>query len=304
MHLDIFDKPAERRWFNRLPGGAGVTKRFRFEAADMEAFKAEAKVGLLATVNPDGLPHVTLITSMQAKDPTRLVWGQFSEGASKVHVKQNPRTGFLILSLDRKLWRGKALWTHLETEGEDYEMYNRKPMFRYNAYFGIHTVHFMNLVETCGRETLPLVRIVLASLATKAAKAGARSAGRDPVLKPWAEGLFNRMDALKFLGYVDDDGFPSLIPLLPCQAAGPRRLAFSPLAYGEETARIKEGTQVAVFALSMQMEDVLVRGAFVGYERVRLQRLGVIDLEWVYNSMPPVPGQIYPPIELKPVVNF
>jgi hypothetical protein len=30
----------------------------------------------------------------------------------------------------------------------------------------------------------------------------------------------------------------------------------------------------------------------------------MIDLEWVYNSMPPVPGQIYPPTELEPVVNF
>jgi hypothetical protein len=69
-------------------------------------------------------------------------------------------------------------------------------------------------------------------------------------------------------------------------------------------AAIKEGTQVAVFGMSMQMEDVLVRGTFLGYDRVRFQRLGVIDLEWVYNSMPPTPGQIYPPVELKPVVNF
>jgi hypothetical protein len=270
----------------------------------MEAFEAEAKVGLLATVNPEGLPHISLITSMQAKDPARLVWGQFAEGLSKVHVRENPHTGFLIMTLDKNLWRGKALWTHAETEGEDYEMYNQKPMFRYNAYFGIHTVHFMDLVETCGKEGLPLGRIAMASLATKAAKAGAGSPEAERILKPWAEGLFNRMDALKFITYVDDAGFPTIVPVIQCQAAGSRRLAFSPLAYGEELAAIKAGTQVAVFALSMQMEDVLVRGTFLGYDRVRLQRLGVIELEWVYNSMPPTPGQIYPPIELKPVVNF
>jgi hypothetical protein len=56
--------------------------------------------------------------------------------------------------------------------------------------------------------------------------------------------------------------------------------------------------------MTMQMEDVLARGTCLGYDRVRLQRLGVIELEWVYNSMPPTPGQIYPPVELKPVVNF
>jgi len=281
-----------------------VTKTDRFETADMKAFETEAKVGLLATVNPDGLPHITLITSMQAKGPTQLIWGQFSEGLSKVHVKQTPQTGFLIMTLDKNLWRGKALWTHLETEGEDYETYNQKPMFRYNAYFGIHTVHSMNLVETYGRERLPLARVVLAWLATRAARAGARAPEKDPVMKPWAQGLFNRMDTLKFIGYVGDGGFPTLIPVIQCQAAGPRRLAFSPLPYREELAAIKEGTQVAVFGMSMQMEDVLVRGTFLGYDRVRFQRLGVIDLEWVYNSMPPTPGQIYPPVELKPVVNF
>lgn len=281
-----------------------MKKLDRFESADMGAFEAEAKVGLLATVNPEGLPHISLIASMQAKDPTQLIWGQFSEGRSKVHVRQNPHVGFLIMTLDRNLWRGKALWTHGETEGEDYEMYNQKPMFRYNAYFGIHTVHFMDLVETYGKEGLPLSRIVMASLATKAAKDGAKSPEVEPILKPWAKGLFNRMDTLKFIGYVDEEGFPTIVPVIQCQAAGSRRLAFSPLAYGDELAAIKQGMQVAVFGMSMQMEDVLVRGTFLGYDRVRFQRLGVIELEWVYNSMPPTPGQIYPPVELKPVVNF
>jgi hypothetical protein len=275
-----------------------------FDAADMGAFEAEAKVGLLATVNPEGLPHISLIASMQAKDPTRLIWGQFSEGLSKLHVKENPRVGFLIMTLDRDLWRGKALWTHGETEGEDYEMYNQKPMFRYNAYFGIHTVHFMDLVETYGKEGLPLGRIVMASLATKAAKDGAKSPEAGRILKPWAEGLFNRLDTLKFIGYVDEEGFPTIVPVIQCQAAGSRRLVFSPLAYADELALIEQGMQVAVFGLTMQMEDVLVRGTFLGYDRVRLQRLGVIELEWVYNSMPPTPGQVYPPVELKPVVNF
>jgi len=202
-----------------------VNKTDRFESADMGAFEAEAKVGLLATVSPEGLPHISLIASMQAKDPTQLIWGQFSEGRSKVHVKENPHVGFLIMTLDRNLWRGKALWTHVETEGEDYEMYNQKPMFRYNAYFGIHTVHFMDLVETYGKEGLPLARIVMASLATKAAKDGAKFPEDERILKPWAEGLFNRLDTLKFIGYVDEEGFPTIVPVIQCQAAGSRRLA-------------------------------------------------------------------------------
>jgi hypothetical protein len=33
-------------------------------------------------------------------------------------------------------------------------------------------------------------------------------------------------------------------------------------------------------------------------------RAGVVQVDWVYNPMPPVPGQVYPPLELKPVVEF
>jgi hypothetical protein len=75
-------------------------------------------------VNPEGLPHMTLITALQAKTPTHLIWCQFSEGKSKENVKGNPRTGFLTMTLDRRLWRGKAVWTHELRNGEDFDMFN------------------------------------------------------------------------------------------------------------------------------------------------------------------------------------
>lgn len=276
----------------------------RFDEHDLKEFEPEAKVGLISTVNPEGLPHVTLITALQAKTPQQLIWGQFSDGLSKKHVKTNPKTGFLIMTLSRSLWRGKAVWTHEMTHGEDYEMYNLKPMFRYNAYFGIHTVHYMDLVETCGRESLPLVKIVLASLLTKLAKSPASSDARDRILKPWAEGLFNRLDSLKFLSFIGVEGFPVIIPLIQCQAADSTRLVFSPLAYTNELDVLEKGMPIAVFGLTMDMEDVLVRGVFAGFTTYRMTKLGVVDIDWVYNSMPPVHGQIYPEVEIKSVVDF
>jgi hypothetical protein len=281
-----------------------MTTRTAFDQKDLKAFEPEAKVGLLATINPEGLPHITLITSIQAKTPTQLIWGQFSEGLSKQHVKKNPDTGFLILTMDKQIWRGKARWTHEEKQGDDYEMFNNKPMFRYNAYFGIHTVHYMDLVETYGRESIPTGNIIRASLITKLAKAKAKTAIKDRILKPWAQGLFNRLNALKFISYVGDDNFPMIIPLIPCQSSDSRRLVFSPLAYKEELTCIQSKKKVAVFGLTMQMEDILIRGTFLGFDRYRGILLGSIDIEWVYNSMPPKHGQIYPIEEIRPVVNF
>ncbi len=275
-----------------------------FDEKDMPEFEPEAKVGLIATVNPQGKPHVTLITALQAKTPLTVIWGQFSDGKSKEHVRNNPKTAFLIMTMDRHLWRGKAVWTHAQRHGADYEMFNTKPMFRYNAYLGIHTVHYMDLKETYGRESLPLAGIALSSLLTKVAKSSAKTGVADNILKPWGQGLFDRLDTIKFISYIGRNGFPEIIPLIQCQAADSRRLAFSPLAYAAELTAIDPGTTVAVFGLTMDMEDILVRGEYTGTRKYRGLSLGVVDIDWVYNSMPPLHGQIYPETTLKPVVNF
>ena len=59
-----------------------------------------------------------------------------------------------------------------------------------------------------------------------------------------------------------------------------------------------------MFGLTMDMEDVLVRGDFAGFARSRGVRVGRVEVDFVYNSMPPVPGRIYPPVELEPVTVF
>jgi hypothetical protein len=273
------------------------------EEQAIAAFEPEAKIGLVATVNPDGLPHVTMISSLRAKTARQLMFGQFSEGLSKKHVRENPKTGWLVLTMDKKLWRGKARWTHaLHQTGEDHAAYNDAPMFRYNAYFGIHTVHYLDLVETYGREKLPLLSIGLAQLLTMAGRTA--PAEQDRVMIPWAERLFNRLSAVKFLTYVGEDGFPVIIPLIQAGSEGSRRIVFSTAAYGQELATLEPGTKTAVFALTMDMEDVLVRGDFQGFQRSRGARVGRIELDWVYNSMPPKQGQVYPMPPLTPVKEF
>ncbi|MGK5093888.1 hypothetical protein WDW89_17980 [Deltaproteobacteria bacterium TL4] len=314
-----------------------MNKQFSFKTEDLKSFEPDAKVGLLATVSPDELPHITLITSLQAKTPSQLMFAQFIEGVSKEYVQHNPKTGFLIMSLDRKLWRGKARWTHLKKEGEDYQLFNNKPMFRYNTYFGIHTVHYLDLVETYGKEDLPLLKILSSALVTKSNKAYAmttldlprplqqplnalnslldsfplspvtrltQSLFKESILKPWAQGLFNKLTALKFISFLDHEGFPVLVPLFQCQAADSRRLVFSPFAYENELRLLKKETPVAVFGLTMNMESILVRGIFQGFKSYAATNLGAIDIDWVYNSMPPKQGQVYPSVPIKAVVDF
>jgi hypothetical protein len=240
-----------------------------------------------------------------ASGPGQVTLGEFSKGKSKEYLPINPDVAFFVLTMDRKIWRGRATWTHFQKEGPEYEAYNDIPMFRYNAYFGINTVHYLDLKETSGRTSLPLVRIILSTLLTRMIKGKFKTGKTAQVLKPFAErGIFNNLSALKFISWIGEDGLPRLIPVVQCQAADSGRLVFFCFPFGKELAAIPDGTPVAVFALTMVMENVLIRGKFIRKKKILGLPMAAVDIDWVYNSMPPCHGQIYPEIPLEPVTTF
>jgi hypothetical protein len=275
-----------------------------FSPEDIQATQPALKIGLLATVTPEWLPHVTLISSLMACGPKQMSFGQFTEGLSKGFIRQNPKAGFLIMSLDKHLWRGKATFTHTVKEGPEYDYYNNVPMFRYNAYFGIHTVYYLDLLLQTGRTALPMNRIVFAAVQSMLGRSLGRKPGGEAVLNSWTRAFLNKLDNLKFLSYVDKDGYPVVIPAIQAQSLDAGHVLFSTAVYGDELAAIPAGASLALFGMSLSMEDVLMRGTYRGISRVGGVRAGVVALDWVYNSMPPVAGQIYPPVELRPVKEF
>ncbi len=276
-----------------------MTTHTTFTATEIEAFAPEAKVGLLATVTPEGLPHVTLISTLRAAGERTLTWGQFCEGESKANVRRDPRVGWLVMTLDRQLWRGRADWTGTRREGPDFELYNHQPMFRYNAYFGIHTVHYMELVDHGGREGLSIPRIAVGSILALASRPFHKCGGGERILKPWAEQVLARPAAMKFLCYVGEDGYPAIVPMVPCVAADSRRLLWVPTVHRRALLDLREGTPVAIYAATMEMESVLIRGTYLGTRRRPGWRVGTLDIDYVYNTMPPKFGQIYPPVPLR-----
>jgi hypothetical protein len=278
--------------------------KYEFNQDDIKAFEPENKIGLLATVNEQNQAHITLITTLQAKNATELIWGQFSEGRSKANIKKNPKTAFLIMNLERKLWRGNAVWTQERKEGEEYIHFNKLPMWRYNSYFGIHTAHYMQLKETTEQQDLPVAKIAYSAILTKLAKSAASAKPAMRIMNNWTEAFFNKLDTLKFLSYISYNGFPVLIPLLQCQAADSTRLVFNTQAYKDELLKLKKNAELTVFALSLDMKDVLVRGKFLGFRKQRGINLGSIDINWVYNPMPPVSGQIYPEQKMETILDF
>ncbi len=275
-----------------------------FTEEDIIGTQPAMKVGLLASVSANGLPHVTLLSSLMACGPTAMCFGQFTEGMSKKHILENPKVGFLIMSLDKALWRGKATYTHNLKKGQEYNFYNNIPMFRYNAYFGVHTVYYMDLVVQTGKAPLPMNKIIFAAVQTMQARILGSKSDANPVLNHWTRAFVDKIDNLKFLSYVGEDGYPIIVPAIQTQSLDSQCILFSTSVYTEELVAIPTGVPLAVFSMALTMEDVLMRGKYKGISRVGGVIVGEVEIDWVYNPMPPVPGQIYPPVEIKPITQY
>ncbi len=83
------------------------------------------------------------------------------------------------MSLDKNCGGVKPLLHTLPEEGQEYDFYNNIPMFRYNAYFGIHTVYYMDLVVHTGKAPLPMNKVIFAAIQTMLARSlGRKSMGK------------------------------------------------------------------------------------------------------------------------------
>lgn len=255
---------------------------------DIKEFAKTIKVGLVATVDDSGDPHITILSTLMAKTEDRLMFGEFITGLSKDYIMKNNKSGFLIMSLEKQFWNGRMNWTDKTTEGEDYIMYNMQPKYRYNSYFGIHTVHYLDLVDISEKKALDMLGIITNALKVLFRK-GKYKGGRD-VLKPWAYGLMKKIDTLKFISYIDSEGYPRIIPIIQAQAASSDVIVIADKPYRQELAEIKPKSRVAVFGLNLDMENVLIKGVFSGFEK----GLATVEIDRVYNSMPPKMGYIFP----------
>jgi hypothetical protein len=279
----------------------------RFTASDIEKTAPLEKIGIIATQTSEGQPHITFINSLMALDETTMTLGQFIRGNSKYHMQKNPKVSFFILSvLTKKTWTGKILWTKKMSQGPELEIYKEKPLQRYNSYFPIHRVHYFDLVETTPAP-LPLFKMIGSTLVTLLARLKySRQKNRPllPILKPYGENLFKSPFTMKFISFLGRDGFPCLIPFVQCMTIHSGRIVFYARALGKHRHQIHGNMEIAVFCLKTTLESVLVRGKFTGYHSFFGMKMGQIDIDWVYNSMPPNADQIYPEKILEPVTSF
>mgnify|MGYP001201337431 FL=1 len=273
-----------------------------FTADDITALSPEGKIAVVCTTDSEGRPHLTMLSSLLALSENEMALGEFCVGLSKSRMQERKDVGFFIMTLDRRIWGGSARWTGLTKEGPVYRQFNEKPMFRYNSYFGINTVHFFDLVSLDRRGTLPLARTAVGVSASLPLRLGGL-AGRGGAMTPWTRKFLARPDVLKFAGFVSGDGTLTVEPVLEATSFGSGHVLVPEFPWSNTLRSIRPGAPVAILGLSMNMEMVLVRGPYQPH-RIPGGGISSIEVDFVYNSMPPCHGQIFPRVPLESVSDF
>jgi hypothetical protein len=272
-----------------------------FEEQCEAQFASDTKIGLLASVSPEGYPHVALITTITYKTKKSFMWGQFSSGLFKDYLQNNPKTGFLVVSLDQRWWTGKSLHTGSVIKGDDFVFFNNKPTYRYNAYYGIGVVHYHDLVDVSKGEAFNMEGII--GGVTQAMQMAPAVAGPDPAQKmpPFGLTLAAGQDTMKFIAYVDSDGFPRIIPAFQSIPTDTGRFVTAHDPYGELLEKIPAGAKAALYMVNLSCQGLLVQGKWSGFKEINGFQGSVLEIDKVYNPNLPLCRYIYPPEEI-PVV--
>jgi hypothetical protein len=259
--------------------GDVVNTKDSFSSSDVEELQSKTKIGLLATISQGGFPHISLVPTITITSREIVMLQSLHPNLVNEHLQALQKMGFLILTTDKFMWRGKALYVG-EKKVEDTS--NIPSVSKTDTWLAVE----VQVVETHGKERLRLLPIVVSSLLTKLASSGLRSTMGEPILEPWAQKLFNKADSLKFASYITDTGYPIIVPLFHGLARDAQAIDFTLHVYQGELASLKSSQKIALFTLATDLEQILVRGTFQGYTRNRLIRLGTIHLEWIQKLVP------------------
>lgn len=256
----------------------------------------EVMVKLISTIDPRNWPHITLISSNRVISEEKIVWGEFTKGLSKEYVQKNPKQGLFYMTAETpfKFIQVKADFSHTETEGEDMETFNKSDFMRYFTYVTIYKVYYNNIVAATPIRELPFGGI--SRKITKEIIKSAKTELDEKKLNVIGYKLFTNPIGIRALSYIDpSDGYPIIIPHLQLQAVDHNRLYFPLTALKEDLSEIPVNSKVAVFAANFDMASQVVKGTFTGIHEAGEIEYGLIDIDEIYNSSPPITGVIYPP---------
>lgn len=262
-------------------------------------------VKLLATVDDNGWPHLTFIAANKAKTQNQIVWGQFLHGKSKKFIQDRPKHGYLFMTIKMpfKMIQIKADFSHILKNGEDLDFWNSRDM-RYSTTMNVWRAFYSNIYKNSPIQTVSLGKLLKGIIFTLLAKGATRNKNAEERLNTFGKQIFSGAMNPKFIAFLDPaDNYPIIVPCFQALAADDTKLVFSPTLFKKHLEYIPKGSKIAVFGMTMDFNAQVIKGTFYGFKKYRGINLGEISIEQIYNSPPPLPGYIYPKLEVLPEIT-
>ena len=261
--------------------------------AAMAVYQQEQVAKFLATASADGVPNVALIVSQMPVEPCKVVFGEFMMVKTRANLDENSRVASIAISEKLEMAGFKGEVTGWTTTGSYIDIINSIPFFRYNAYAGIHKVAAVEI-----RKLLPLPEKVsmarvggeFVAMRTRGRLGHGANVGGVTVPEPVRE-KFDGIMSIKVLAFCDDDGYPNVVPAFGIMFRTPGELRFKVSQYNSAIEGLATPGKVALNVLTLDLMTYQVKGTLLRFEKHAGLKTGVIRVEEVYSSMPPLIGE-------------
>lgn len=254
----------------------------------LEALRGAMTPKFLATRSSDGVPNVVPCVSLLPADdrPDTLFFGNFLLRKSIRNLLSDCRVGVMVITPDLQGWILKGDFLEFQRTGPYVDQQMNSGLLRYNAYTGIRNAGLLQVHSVVGDFKISKLQVALDFLRARLISGGGSANG--PEINSVAVPLpvrreFARMAAVKVLAWIDEDGYPFLVPALSLQPRGEHALvgwlgsARLPSPAGGVTAASNILTFDAVSYQAKGRWDSSGRG-------------GKLTVQEVYAGGPPIPG--------------
>lgn len=249
-----------------------------------------------ATVDENGVPNVVPLLSAVAADEETIIFSKLMVWKTARNYEANRRITINSLGYGFKSWTVKGEFIEYQTKGEYVDFFQGQPYNRYNAYMGVNKVGVIKIREVYEPWPLSLVTSLWKYANLKGMSSNSGPAG-EQIIPDQVTDKFNRALALKYMAYIEDDGYPFLAPDFTIRLSKNGKLVFAPFPPGHPLGAMKEGMKAAAVVLAGGPVAYQVKGTYKGIQKEGESGAGVVAVEQVFTASPPVPGKRVVPRE-------
>lgn len=257
-----------------------------------ELFAEEMAAKFLATVDEEGRPNVALIVTLQPPPDgreDRLVFGEFLMWKSKDNLQNDCRVAAAVVNTKLRMATLTGDFQGFEMTGPYKDALDASPFMRYNAYSGVRAAGIIDVRDAQPVRGAFLLGVPLDFIRVR--MKGARGEVGGVAVPRLVRDKFTKINSVKALAVMGDDGYPRIHPVLSAAAAGDSAFVVKISKYNRELGEVGVPCEAALCVVTFDVKSYKVKGELKPLKPGYM----LFEVREVYNAMPPLAGDLIAP---------